>query len=816
MEIVKKLHAHAAVVNEDLEDDPNTPHETAFVALINEHLSKPDSFNLDERILLLEAVEKDLKIDDIPSPLLGYTAWDLTRILGLYFTTPPYTVEDTAPYTTVTKKEHENAHVNQQHERHHHQLAQIHKISQRLLRYVATHTSGKEMVMCVSELLTEAVAGFGVVDRDHAQPETSEDEDDALGDIVEGDEGNEKEKKGTMNYVRSFYHAVVRFIEYGHVLAIALHRVRTMRLSSFIESSFPLILRGLQAFPILRELASNLKDQNSETEWEETTYQEQSKIAGLLRDQLLQFYITFIETCAPLIRAGDEKPSLHLKQIQESSRRYYCFVDFALQISAAYFTYLPLKFSPSAPSLPDGRSSAAGAQSGVSPSELKKNRQQMRAFLDAVALTGIDIVELVSFFEETENSDTNSSESYLPPLGLSVFLALAMKNSTKKIPTSTSQQADDQPQPAPAVMVPRILHTLWLFRKCISHLQVLLFNRSSPSQVEVLDKGLGMLDYLVTRLPEGVLTSQDLDSDIKTTHFHTTLLEFMQLIVVSMTTTVSALHRTAAYFTLRRLLLSLTEEARARFLVSLLRQDSQAGPTDSAAEETVFSGVSAMAMIGVTLLKDLVHQGWKTEGEGERNGKGGLRFFGGKMLRETFLSVLMDLEGDLYTGHQGSVLTSTKLFFERHGFLMHVLNLYLYVLLRDQPDKNEVGVWDPSDLESIKRKFLQPLTDKIADLSREVETAILDLKAGRVPVGDEEGDDEAEDQSDEAENDDGEVEEGPDGELDDLLKRSKGKGGMTMEERMQFYHSRALSLSLMESVLERIAEVVRTGLKGSE
>ncbi|KAI8825824.1 uncharacterized protein EV422DRAFT_514362 [Fimicolochytrium jonesii] len=133
-------------------------------------------------------------------------------------------------------------------------------------------------------------------------------------------------------------------------------------------------------------------------------------------------------------------------------------------------------------------------------------------------------------------------------------------------------------------------------------------------------------------------------------------------------------------------------------------------------EMIVDAPMANIQVAALSVLKDNVHEAWN------RAGSQKVSVFSGRALRQTFLSVLLDPSGPLYTtiptsdtiDHSSdTIFDNEESFVERFAGLMHVLNLYLYILLRDAPAANVTGVWDGDHLITTSNRFIQPLQKRI-------------------------------------------------------------------------------------------------------
>ncbi|KAJ3017851.1 hypothetical protein HKX48_003342 [Thoreauomyces humboldtii] len=125
-----------------------------------------------------------------------------------------------------------------------------------------------------------------------------------------------------------------------------------------------------------------------------------------------------------------------------------------------------------------------------------------------------------------------------------------------------------------------------------------------------------------------------------------------------------------------------------------------------------------LQIVAMVMLKDNVHACWPSKEE--------TSYFSGRLFTRTFLSVLLDPGAPMYHNIEASGGLEAEEDLSRLQLVMHVLNLYLYVLLRDPPTVNETGVWDPLYVLETRQKLL-PLKTKLAN----IKTGIVGLSSNQ-------------------------------------------------------------------------------------
>ncbi|KAJ3043935.1 hypothetical protein HDV00_003975 [Rhizophlyctis rosea] len=157
----------------------------------------------------------------------------------------------------------------------------------------------------------------------------------------------------------------------------------------------------------------------------------------------------------------------------------------------------------------------------------------------------------------------------------------------------------------------------------------------------------------------------------------------------------------------KTLLLMLDENARAKILVRMMTG-------------TNFIGINVAA---VSILKDFVHAAM---GSNRNSSPKRPSLFASPFLTETFLAKLTDLSENFYKSQvipSNNILNDDETFFERHPLIMHVLNFYYYLLLRDPVRGGKLKVWTIDSLDRTTSRFLSVLRQRCAQLRQSVQEA---------------------------------------------------------------------------------------------
>ncbi|KAJ3185349.1 hypothetical protein HDU85_001399 [Gaertneriomyces sp. JEL0708] len=414
------------------------------------------------------------------------------------------------------------------------------------------------------------------------------------------------------------------FISYGSALIIALRRILTKKLSSFLNNAFSTVL----------SYASTEDGLNIDTSSSPTNCSE----------DLLQFYFAFLNELLPVIRAA------HQLADQNERRRLDA-------LSQYYITSL--------------------CETIFSGMALTKRLNDVQQLLDLAGRAEFDVLELLRL-DESALTSTASIQS-LPPIGCSVFVSLAV--------------ADSQyPALRKRSVMPYVLDSAWLFKASLTHVNRLVMDGHSNTA----EKGLCLLQVLLWRLDGECLSCSPLsESSGSSLASHTmieTLLNFMA-------TTSNHSQRQLCFSLFKRLMQHFDDSSRAWIVKHMI-------------EESSFPNVQ---VAGLSVLKDYVHKHWQDGHLDHATGPPSL--FMGHAISQTFLKPLLDLRSNIYTSGkdtQHSVLNSDAVLMERSTLLLHVLNLYLYLLMRDSPELNHTDVWSAGHLDRTSRKLINPLQERVA------------------------------------------------------------------------------------------------------
>ncbi|KAI8918669.1 hypothetical protein DFJ77DRAFT_438963 [Powellomyces hirtus] len=291
----------------------------------------------------------------------------------------------------------------------------------------------------------------------------------------------------------------------------------------------------------------------------------------------------------------------------------------------------------------------------------------------------------IGFETLVSGDDFEGSEASTTGVGRAVLIAMALTMNNPTAPPPSANPAH-------------------LLAGCGSHIASLL---NGPPHPEFGAKAFQILSRGLEPVQRDSISAGDITQKLD---------DLVQNMVLYLATTSNNTSRTACFTLFKELLARFDESNRARILLDLLLLNPDADPAPP---------VLAVQVAAMVILKDNVHGCWDKDG-------GSL--FAGRPFTVTFLRILLDPTSRVYPAdgnssilpHSAQTTTTTTTdpnpFYDRIPLLMHVLNLYLYMLARDArgKTKNRTGLWDPAHLAQIHETLLGPLATGITRLQNEL------------------------------------------------------------------------------------------------
>ncbi|KAI9199613.1 uncharacterized protein BJ171DRAFT_205159 [Polychytrium aggregatum] len=254
-------------------------------------------------------------------------------------------------------------------------------------------------------------------------------------------------------------------------------------------------------------------------------------------------------------------------------------------------------------------------------------------------------------------------------------------------------------------MLPKVVGRPWKLATAIP-LGVVLFGQSStgnPDDVFIADKALVYLQYLSQHLATESLHMEDYQMDYDGYSMNELIQNSLQFM--------AGCHAPG-----------LRSVAFAKFK-TFLRVFDHTVILHIIAEIMTKSGQPILEVAALAILKEFVHEFWNRPHDSGRHQSPKPNTFASPVLTETLLKLLLDPKQSFYLDPvvpSRTVLNDRQTLLRSSDVVMHVLNLYLYLLIRDLPSR-KLGLWDKSHLDATRRAFLDPLARHVERLAQEQE-----------------------------------------------------------------------------------------------
>ncbi|CAO3566158.1 unnamed protein product [Mortierella alpina] len=334
------------------------------------------------------------------------------------------------------------------------------------------------------------------------------------------------------------------------------------------------------------------------------------------------------------------------------------------------------------------------------------------------------------------------------------------------------------------------------------------FLTSDESQLHMADKALLVLLYAIDRTPLDGFEMEILDfCSIDSSTDRMGLFQIFQIMVTFAATCPSASHRFYCFQGLDRLIQGCEDEVKMYLLEQLV---SPKCPFES------------MRAAAVNLLKATVERAFSkldrarsemmdriktdpTEETATAANQIARSPFTSPMLLKTYQESIWRFEAKAF---QHSPLKNEGAWHEKYDTIMHALNFYLFLLMRDARDDNVTEIWMKSNIQDTHREFLEPIYVRVQQLK---ESYIQRLSRAESAM-DSELDDPTEPLSHKIRSKNGVVnfdidmdsddEDDDDDDSDDEIKKPK--------DTVESLNLNMMRLELMDELLERIQELTES------
>ncbi|KAF9979293.1 hypothetical protein BGZ75_009790 [Mortierella antarctica] len=245
------------------------------------------------------------------------------------------------------------------------------------------------------------------------------------------------------------------------------------------------------------------------------------------------------------------------------------------------------------------------------------------------------------------------------------------------------------------------------------------FLTSDESQLHMADKALLVLLYAIDRTPLDGFEMEILDfCSVDSSMDRMGLFQIFQIMVTFAATCPSASHRFFCFQGLDRLIQGCEDEVKLYLLEQLV---SPKCPFES------------MRAAAVNLLKATVERAFgkldkarsemmdriktdKAEGGATAANQIARSPFTSPVLLKTYQESIWRFEAKAF---QHSPLKNEGAWHEKYDTIMHALNFYLFLLMRDARDDNVTDIWMNSNIQDTHREFLEPIYVRVQQLKED-------------------------------------------------------------------------------------------------
>ncbi|CAG8565542.1 5454_t:CDS:10 [Paraglomus occultum] len=249
------------------------------------------------------------------------------------------------------------------------------------------------------------------------------------------------------------------------------------------------------------------------------------------------------------------------------------------------------------------------------------------------------------------------------------------------------------------MLLPQTISPLWILKKLVP----LVVNRLPNEEKErlVADRTLLVLIFLVERIEENSITNEYLDQELSGTDVQASIL--IKVIASFASTSSNESLRFIAFQLLSRIIAICTDDAKVFLLNELL---------NTCPFET-------MRCAAIGLVKDIVANSLERASQVRDGEKPYSSIFASTYMVETFFPRILRFDPP-------TVIRNDSDFMEKYSYIIHGLNFYLFVLMRDV--QNLTGVWDDIQIRDTNKEFLNPLEKKVREWVKSFEETLKDMQ----------------------------------------------------------------------------------------
>ncbi|KAJ3338230.1 hypothetical protein HDU93_009819 [Gonapodya sp. JEL0774] len=324
------------------------------------------------------------------------------------------------------------------------------------------------------------------------------------------------------------------------------------------------------------------------------------------------------------------------------------------------------------------------------------------------------------------------AQLYPATTAVGVFVGLVMESEERT--RRKSRTASSSPFLS-SLVVPKLANKRYLFARLIGCAVALMEAGCSDQAAHAGLHAIALLSRIAPFVPRSSISPATFSSADEYFPAPTVPYHIFYSLVRLMITTALPLVRSSAFQLVRTLTSTwLDEECRMRWIAEMLKMGGfERDEADAPRASTL--GLTGMGVAAVTLLKQEIVSALE--------GAEIISDHAGRRSQRTFFPIIFNIKDTLYTmsgtkvlkrgekfAGPYTVMSDDEAFFEKHGLLMQVLNVYLYLLIRDRANKTHV--WNEASLDEIRYRYLDPLSKRVGEMKRGISESPAGLEnAGR-------------------------------------------------------------------------------------
>ncbi|KAF9277735.1 hypothetical protein BGZ68_009046 [Mortierella alpina] len=513
---------------------------------------------------------------------------------------------------------------------------------------------------------------------------------------------------------RAAMEAIALFELHMHSLLKALRVIQAKKFSRFLKDAVLTLTRPIKALHRVREYieadptsATARQFQEDQKMFQPFEERISSTICGLVRNVTERWdgAQTFVLKLSP-------------EQENELNNQHYLLIYLILllldqwvaseemEAASTYFEYANPKYKRFSPRGPD--------QISESKKDTGATLRHLKTMMDLCVECHLSIEDLLVWKPtpgDNEDDDSYDEEALvednypLSETGITTLIAgvvYAMVN-----PTQLSSR----------LTLPMALAQDWVFTTAGGLASGFL--TSDESQLHMADKALLVLLYAIDRTPLDGFEMEILDfCSVDSSTDRMGLFQIFQIMVTFAATCPSANHRFYCFQGLDRLIQGCEDEVKMYLLEQLV---SPKCPFESmrAAAVNLLKATVERAFGKLDKARSEMMDRIKTDKAEESTAAANQVArspFTSPVLLKTYQELIWRFEAKAF---QHSPLKNEGAWHEKYDTIMHALNFYLFLLMRDSRDDNVTDIWMNSNIQDTHREFLEPIYVRVQQLKED-------------------------------------------------------------------------------------------------